>query len=363
MQVLYATSGWTPHDRRFLRALVAQRHSVWYSSQETLDVELPDGVKRWPLPQAETQGWGAAIGDIGIEVVHAGPIPTVAARLAQHVDAPFVVMSWGSDVLVDAAQSDDWRAKALSAITKANAVIGDCMAIKSQIQEWLPALDCAYINFPWGIDLDRFARLPTTESRALRTRLGWGANLVLISTRSWEPNYGIDVLLKSFAEVVARDPRVRLILASDGTLRDSVRKLIVTLGISDVVHCPGRLDEEALPQWYGAADLYVSASRSDGSSVSLLEAMACALPVVVHDKYGNLEWVDHGKNGWLGDCTDASALSSVLLTAIANKASWLEMGRLGREYVWERADWSVNSKKITTAYECAVQHRYGRGHA
>ena len=62
---------------------------------------------------------------------------------------------------------------------------------------------------------------------------------------------------------------------------------------------------------YRAADLYLSASHSDGSSVSLMEALGCGLPVLVSDIPGNREWVTDGEQGWLfPDGDDAAAVAA-----------------------------------------------------
>ena len=65
------------------------------------------------------------------------------------------------------------------------------------------------------------------------------------------------------------------------------------------------ISQERLPDYFRAADLYVSCSLSDGSSVSLFEAMATGLPVVVTEAPGNHEWVLTSDNGWLAAPGDA----------------------------------------------------------
>ena len=75
--------------------------------------------------------------------------------------------------------------------------------------------------------------------------------------------------------------------------------LIHQLGLASFIHAPGRVNNDLLPQYLCLANLYLSSALSDGTSVSLLEAMACGLPVVVTKGYGNLEWVTPQQNGWL----------------------------------------------------------------
>ncbi|MBA3341018.1 MAG: glycosyltransferase family 4 protein [Gemmatimonadaceae bacterium] len=81
-------------------------------------------------------------------------------------------------------------------------------------------------------------------------------------------------------------PSARLILLGDGPLEREVRRLIRDLGLQDPIHTPGRVPYESLPDYFRPAAAYVSAAVSDGTSVSLLEAMACGLPVVASNTFG-----------------------------------------------------------------------------
>ena len=358
MNIIYATAGWSPHDRRFLAEFLAQGHQVWFSSADE-GVTLPGewsarGVAVWPFSQRELAPWNDQIGECGVDVVHAGPLTTVAANLSRSIAAPFAAMSWGSDVLLQAADCSTSRARAIAAVSRADVILGDCTAVIEEICRWLPELETPYIEFPWGLELSRFGTLPFDASARLRAQLGWQDATVLISTRSWEPHYGIGNLIAAFAEVARDEQSLRLILVGDGSLHDQILADIARRGLGERVTCPGRIDESELPAWYGAADIYVSASRCDGSSVSLLEAMACGLPVIVHERYGNREWVDEGSIGWMTDCTDAARLAQALRKSIFARPAWRAMGRLGRQRVFDRADWESNAKKLGVAYELAV---------
>ena len=70
-------------------------------------------------------------------------------------------------------------------------------------------------------------------------------------------------------------------------------------GVLDRVQFGGQVSQRDLPRWYHKADLYISPSHIDGSSVSLMEALACGLPALVSDIPANREWVSEGVNGWL----------------------------------------------------------------
>ena len=178
--------------------------------------------------------------------------------------------------------------------------------------------------------------------------------MVLISTRTWEPLYGVDVLIEGFIQAVRKLPELKLLLLNGGSLESELRESLDEAGMADKAHIPGWVSENQLPEYYRAADLYVSASTSDGSSVSLLEALACGLPAIVSDIPGNREWISPDENGWLFPAGDAGALAGRIVeaTQVKNRAS---LAANARAIVEQRADWSINSLKLTEAYEMALE--------
>ncbi len=90
----------------------------------------------------------------------------------------------------------------------------------------------------------------------------------------------------------------------------------------------------------------------DGTSVSLLEALASGLPVVVSDLASNREWVHPGENGWLGEAGNPAAFAAAILEAAALDPGRLTaIGRANRSVAEARADWSENSRSLLEAYE------------
>jgi glycosyltransferase involved in cell wall biosynthesis len=109
-----------------------------------------------------------------------------------------------------------------------------------------------------------------------------------------------------------------------------------------------------LPRYYRMADLYLSASHSDGTSISLLEAMACGRPALVSDIPGNREWVQSGVNGWLFPDGDEKALAAAIMKAVDQREQLPKMGRAAREIAEQRADWERNFPALLKAYELAL---------
>jgi glycosyltransferase involved in cell wall biosynthesis len=92
----------------------------------------------------------------------------------------------------------------------------------------------------------------------------------------------------------------------------------------------------------------------DGSSVSLMEALACGLPCLVSDIPANKEWVFEGQNGWLFPDGNVDALAAKILAAIDQRASLPEISKNARLVAEDRADWKKNFGKLLTAYEKTV---------
>ena len=105
------------------------------------------------------------------------------------------------------------------------------------------------------------------------------------------------------------------------------------------------------------ADLYISASHVDGSSVSLMEALACGLPTLVSDIPANKEWVSEGVNGWLFPDGNAEALAEKILSVSSQGKKLDQISQAARKTAEERADWKKNFSVLLKAYEEAVQYR------
>ena len=86
----------------------------------------------------------------------------------------------------------------------------------------------------------------------------------------------------------------------------------------------------------------------------MLEAMASGLPAIVHERFGNIEWIRPGRNGWLADCEDAASLAAAMGEAARERSQWAGMGRENRARVSADADWAKNSLLLTDAYRLAV---------
>ncbi len=366
MRILYFTRDYTPHDYRFLSSLAETEHEVYSlrlerRSRQIEDRPLPQKVQQvrwrgglapfeWKSAPAFSLALRGVLRQVRPDVVHAGPVPDVAFLAALSGARPLVSMSWGSDLLHD-VDSDRWlRWCARFALGHSQAVVGDCQAVKDKAVSLGFAAEKVSL-FPWGVDLEKFNPGPNDS---FRERRGWQDAFVLLSLRSWEPIYGVDVVVKAFGRAAQRIPELRLILLGSGSLAGQIRALINENGLEEKVFLGGQVKNAELPGFFRAADLYLSASHSDGSSVSLMEALASGLPALVSDIPGNKEWITPGCEGWLFGDGDVEDLAQSILHAYEQRSQLAQMRLAARRLAEARADWRKNFQVLLAAYQMAI---------
>jgi glycosyltransferase involved in cell wall biosynthesis len=360
MRLLYFSRDYTTHDHRFLTALSKTSHQVYYLRLEGGGLPLEER----PLPQAiEQVEWAgghkhAAVKDglhlvndlcrvihlIKPHLIHAGPIQRSAFLVALAGFHPLVSMSWGYDLLHDAQVNPLWGWATRFTLHHSDAMVGDCETIRKLAISY-GMRDDRIITFPWGIDLKDFNITIHQLDKP---------TFSLLSTRSWEPIYGIDVIARAFTIAARKHPELRLILLGNGSRAAAIRQTLLVGAAYDKVSFPGIVSYAELPGYFGNADVYVSASHSDGTSISLLEALATGTPAIVPDIPGNREWVTPGENGWLFPDGDAEELASTILNAMDRRQLLPALGRKARLVAEARADWEKNSIQLEKAYTLAL---------
>ncbi len=351
MKVLYFSRSYTPHDHRFLAAIQQGGGQAFFlrlpGEGGGESRALPAGVQAL----AWRGGLQAALDETQPDLLHAGPLDDCAYLAARSRFHPLVAMSWGSDILWAARRNPLRRLRVRTSLRAADVLIGDCAAVRQAAQGYGAPAE-KIVTFPWGIDLQAFN--PRNGDGGLRARLGWKDKFVLLHLRSWETVYDPLTVGRAFVLAARQQPRLRLLMPGSGRLEGRLHAIFRRAGLHDRVRLPGRLSQTDLPEYYRAADLYLSASLSDGSSVSLMEALASGLPALVSDIPGNREWVQPGQQGWLFPPGQPEALAERILQAAA-AGELAGMASAARRTAEERADWAHNQQGLFEAYRLAMQ--------
>jgi glycosyltransferase involved in cell wall biosynthesis len=322
---VYVTEGWGIHDERWTSAL----STLGFTPRIVrLGIDVADSSE---LTRHVTQQAGDDT------PVLAGPLTTVTRNLV-NIPARVIGLSWGFD-LQDLAD--------ISWLRKIDGLIVDSPATREIAIT--AGVDPSRITFlPWGVDLDIFQE---SGPKADLYRLGVPAgSRTVLSLRAHEPQYRVVDIIDAFANV--RIPNTHLLIGHTGSLTGKLREQVDARGIPDRTHFLGSVPETDLAALLRAVDLYVSASSVDGTSVTLLQAMACGTPVIVSDIPGNQAWVDNGITGFLFRTADSHDLSVQIGAALESPpAAVTHLAQRARTRVSQDADWRANLSRLSRALQ------------
>jgi L-malate glycosyltransferase len=360
MRIIYFSKNYTPHDYRFLSSLSRTEHEVYYlkletNKRQTEDRPVPENIQqilwaggqhefRWRDVPRLTLDLRRINKELKPDLIHAGPIQNCAFIAALSGFHSILAMSWGYDLVMDADKSVWMQWVTRYTLKRSGFFVSDAKVSRDKAIAFGMHPDRTVI-FPWGTDIEHF--IPKTFKRSnVKT-------FTLFCSRTWEAIYGVDVLAKAFVKVANINPNVNLILLGGGSQGAKIRQILMNGGVMERVHFGGHVAQADLPRWYHMGDLYISPSHVDGSSVTLMEALASGLPCLVSDISGNREWIEEGVNGWLFRDGDVGDMAEKMLFAIKNRKSFRKIGEAARKTAEEKADWRKNFDKLLEAYEKA----------
>ena len=160
-------------------------------------------------------------------------------------------------------------------------------------------------------------------------------------------------LVQGFANAATHVPSARLLLVGGGDGEKALREQVDQLGIRDRVVFAGIRKD--IPEVLAATDLFAMTSLSEGTSVTLLEAMLSRRAAVVTAVGGNPEIVENGFTGLLVPRGDASATGDALARMLKNDAQRVAFGEAGRSRAIEHFTQDRMHRAWRKLYEDAVR--------
>ena len=169
-----------------------------------------------------------------------------------------------------------------------------------------------------GVDTNHFKPDPTAKQRLIERYPQLSGQKIVLFMSHVTPQKGLHLLLKVLPSLAAQYNDVSLLVVGGGDFLEGAKEMALHLGIDNRVTFTGMVDIESLPDHINAADLFVLPTlRKEGLPLSILEAMACKIPVITTNIGGNASIVKDGFNGLLippGDMTKLEASISLLLS-------------------------------------------------
>ncbi len=181
---------------------------------------------------------------------------------------------------------------------------------------------------PNGIDHRAFHRHRQREPE-VRTPLGLSANDFVVGTVGrLEPQKRFDLLVEAAAQLRTTIPQLKVLIAGDGSLKESLGAQIQRLGVSDICTLLGHRTD--IVDLHHAFDLFVQSSDYEGTSNAVLEAMALETPLIATNAGGTADIVRDGIDGQMIGMGDAAVLAEAIATAWRHRpiaAGWAAAAR------------------------------------
>jgi len=347
MRILFLANAGAVHAQRWVQYFRGRGHATRWLSLE----EVPNGIEAEKLPERFFLKAGSillSISRIKAEikkfkphVVNALFIPNYGWAGALAGFQPLAVAAGGSDVLISPQKSFLQQRRISWTPKKADLLFSDAQLITKRMVE-LGAERKKIVTEPLGVEPGLLEYTPVlAEPVDLCT---------VVTNRKFDPVYRND----TFAEAAIRfwQPPYRgakFLLIGDGPQQGMIQERIRQAGLTSAISFRPFLPADELYRTLTGADIYVSCSESDGTSVSLLEAMALGLYPIVTDIPANREWIADGENGRLFPVGDFEALAKVIDEVSEARKTWPEVREKNREIIRARALWPNNMAAVERA--------------
>ena len=284
------------------------------------------------------------------QLVHAhwaiptGPIGAVIGMLLRK---PLFVTLHGSDVRM-AMQSRFLKAVFLWVCRKARHLTCVSEEMKSGLENM--GIDSSKVAvFPMGVD-DIFFDIGMNRGGRKENQ-----SLTVLSNRNLQPIYNVSHLIRAIPGVLGAVPNAKFLIAGDGPERERLGEEAGRLGVAASVEFLGKIPHEDMPSLLEKTDVYVSTSLSDGTSVSLLEAMASGAFPVITDIAANKEWITDGTNGFLVPVDDETSLAHKIIQSLCNEGLTEEARQKNWKMVREKAYLKHHMEHLRAIYEPYVR--------
>lgn len=264
---------------------------------------------------------------------------------------PLVVSTLGSDLLVDYPSSVIHRIQIRHAIRRADLVTTDAETLSEAAIEAGASREKIRKIF-FGIEESVFH--PVSGNKENNSEEIHPLNI--ITTRNFYDIYNIGLLVEAAPLILEKTDAV-FTVCGDGPLRKALEKEIAKIGLKERFIFTGKLSQGEIAKHLRRADVYVSTSLSDSTSVSLLEAMACGVLPVVTDIPANREWIEEGKNGFLVPADSPAQLADAIVEITVNREQAGRFIRNNLSVISERGLWESNMKRLEKAFDLLLEKK------
>jgi glycosyltransferase involved in cell wall biosynthesis len=272
-----------------------------------------------------------------------GPVGWLLKRV---YGLPYIISLRGADVPSNEVKRFARQYKVLRPFIRwlwhdADALVAVSNGLRSYAKETAPDLPIQVI--PNAIDLSAFTP-PVQRETDGPVRLLYVGRFNIFKN--------VETLVEAVGRLSQMDMgEFELDLVGEGEQRPVVERMVSELGLSRRVHFMGWVARDRIADHYRSADIFVTATTWEGMPNTVLEAMACGLPIVGTQASGLCELVRDGLNGYLVPIKDPNALAQALARLVDNGYERRRMGRQSRKLAEREFAWEYIAEQYVKVYE------------
>jgi glycosyltransferase involved in cell wall biosynthesis len=307
-QALYIGERNGIHDRRFIEILeqkcIVSKHFVSENGTDS-DIEFEN-----------------------LDFVIAAPLTEPMSCIPNDISIPIIGISLAYDVN-ESSNPDSLKKN----IQKCGFIICDCEYVRKRICNEYDFPMERTVVIPFGCDLETYNWNSARDFQKPR----------FLVTRNWTKLHSNVLILEALQTLNNSGVDFTCIFLGEGPELESARKLIQNGPLKSRIEFRGNTSAIEMARLMRESNIYISASSSDGSSVSLMEAMANRLVCLVSDFPSNLEWISDKESGFLFTNGSSLSLAEALFGILRRSPAELNIvARRGQEIAEKKADWSKN---------------------
>lgn len=244
---------------------------------------------------------------------------------------PYCLSVWGSDVYEFPYKNSLNKALIKLNLRKANHIFSTSNAMAEQVKN-LIGEDTLISITPFGVDMNRFKSTKPIFS---------SSKITIGIVKRLEHKYGIDILIKSFAQVMSHYQEVdnsianklQLLIVGDGSKKAEYYELTKELGLSSQCIFQSAIPNEEVPAIINTIDIFTVCSRIESFGVAAIEASACNRPCVVSNVGGLPEVVSNDHTGIIVTSESVNEFSQAIIRLIDDPTTAIELGLQARAFV------------------------------
>jgi len=322
-EITYISKDQTVHDSKFLaliRTLAVTNKINLKNSSQKLKLENFGNSK---LIVASTLSTSINAIDLSVK------IPIIGLCMAYEIN--------------EESKDPELYAQLILNISRCCVIVCDCIYIENLIKNKFN-FSKTILRIPYGCDQTSLSPITFREQKILR----------IVGIRSWTKLHSNETILDALILLKQKGVKYSAKLyGANSEVRGRLNKSIGGINQNQIRLYPP-FSSDDLPKIFKSSEIYISAALSDGTSVSLLEALTAGRICIVRDFPSNHEWITHGITGFLFQ--DLDHLFEILIQI--NNMSYFQRKYISdsaRKSVSDRANWDINGHKLIEVIEKLIK--------